>query len=103
MTVVSIKSVGPGAEIKSEDEARNAVLEAVHDVMSARSACDVFYSEDHLRTAREQRKAYREFLIKYGVALDRVVILKRCRLLSDTAYNELRSQVLATLVPTVTK
>jgi len=103
MTLIGVESIGPGPEIQNEEEARRAVLEAVSDVVSARAACDVFCPGDQLKTARAQRKAYREFLVKYGVALDRVIILKRCRLLSDVAYNELRSQVMATLVPTVTE
>lgn len=101
MGLVGKESSGPGTDIENEDQARNAVLAAVRDVEAARQACNVVYPGDDLMTAREQRKAYREFMIKYGVALDRVVILKRCRLLSDVAYNELRQRVFNTLVPTV--
>jgi len=81
--------------IETEEQARNYVLELTTATEQLRFACDVAVS------VKVQRTAFLRWLVARGDCIGALRTLKRVRLLSDSAYTELRARVSQTQVPTV--
>lgn len=84
-----------GPPIETEEQARNWVMALTEETEVARRECDFAVM------VKDQRRMFIRWMILRGQALGVLVALKRTNRLSDVAYTELRSRVLATQVPTV--
>lgn len=84
-----------GPPIETEEQAKHWVIELTEQTETIRYACDLAI------TVTDQRKAYIRWMIKRGESLGVLQALKRTGRLSDAAYTDLRSRILATQVPTV--
>lgn len=87
-------------EITTEEEARKFIMEMVEILESTRDDCNVTIPTDPQLSAKLQRKAWSNWMIRYGQALGSLTTLMHCRKLNDVAYNELRERVMRTAVPT---
>lgn len=84
-------------QVKTADDATKYMEELIQQVATARAQCDVHIPNDPDTSARYQRLAERNFLIRYGQALGALTTLKHCGdLLTDRAYNEFNEQIKAT-------
>lgn len=100
--MVEAKSLStPGYPIDSKDQAKAWVMELVDLAQQSRLQCNVIVPGDDGATVRQQRKAHRQFLTRYGQAEGALMALHRTRLLDDLLYREMHARCLATLVPTV--
>lgn len=91
----------PEYRIDNSVQATKRMRELVKQVKESRANCDVVFPDDAQKTTRFQRKAYREWMIRYGQALGTLVAFHQCGQLGDEAYNLLRQEVSETLVPRV--
>ncbi len=105
MNLESLGSVDPrqdpNYEIRTPEQARNWVLELVDVVKEARLNCNVVIPDDKQATARRQQAAFRQFLVKHGLALGALVTLHRTGKIGDVMYNELNDQVISTFQASV--
>jgi hypothetical protein len=89
------ETTAPGFRIETTDAARGWILELVDSVREARFAIDLA-----IDTAT-QRKLERIWLVKHGSALGTLTCLHRCDMITATMYDELRTTIMATMIPTV--
>lgn len=87
-------------EITTIEEAQRFILDMVEILEASRADCNVQVPGDPQMTARLQRKAYTNWMIRYGQALGSLTTLMHCRKLNDVAYNELRERIMQTAIPT---
>jgi len=88
-------------EIKTMEQAQNYLLEVVKQVEKARDQCNVHFPGDNAATARYQKTAYRNLMIRYGQALGALVAFAHARILNDVAYNEMNLRIQKTMTPTI--
>lgn len=81
--------------IRTEDEARAWLLELIDEVEATRRLIDL------ATMVREQRRLYTRWMVFQGRALGVLAALKRCELLSDKGYHDMRERVMTTRRPTI--
>lgn len=81
--------------IRTEAEARAWLLQLIDEVETTRRLIDV------ATDVRDQRRLYTRWMVFQGRSLGVLAALKRCGLLSDNGYHELRERVMTTSRPTI--
>jgi len=111
--MIDLKPDALGSPIESEDQARNWIIELVQEVEYLRVQCDnapLVKDPDrhkvqslHGPMVKDQRTWFLRWGHARSKALGVVDCLKRCRMVSDVTYQELKKRILATTVPSVRK
>lgn len=87
--------------LANEDQAKNWILGLVKETVEARLGCNVLFPDPGTTLIQTQQKRYKRFLLLHGCALGALLALFRCDKISTVCYEELRLNVIETLIPTI--
>ena len=92
---------GADYKIRNANQAEQWIIELIEGVEQARKDCTVSYPGDAQMTARMQKKAYHQFMVRHGGALGALMAFHRAGYIGDSAFHKMKSRVLSTLVAQV--
>ena len=91
----------PKAEILSEEQAQNYVVELVDEMNHWRQQCNVSIPGNRAATVKQQQRASWTYLTKQGQVIGALSAFKLAGLISDRCYQELKQNATNAVIPSV--